>query len=252
MVDMCVPNTWQEVKEDFSCSGILLGHVGCSRWGRNSYGSTFVLSEREHSGVKKYDKGVKTEPYRTYGRVFTGPSTVDVTLGDEVCANLEKQDGAAWVLRGEAKEQVNVEDWEDVEKNSCSEANAISCSEPLALRKVPELEVVKPVFPYVPFDVSNLVDIRVNQTVFLVKQPFVRDDSLIASDSAIENCNRIFWRKNGKNEASNVWNVSKEAGYFHPGQEDMVISSLQALTFRVDSKARKSREEIRTFVDENN
>jgi len=89
----------------------------------------------------------------------------------------------------------------------------------LVPRKGSNLEVDKSVFSYFLFDNNNLVDVRVDHAIFLVQQPTIRNDSLAMSDSAIENCNRIFWVKNDKNEASSVWNVGKEAGYSHPGRE---------------------------------
>ena len=110
------------------------------------------------------------------------------------------------------------------------------------------LKVDKSVFSYFLFDNNNLVD----QAIFLVQQPTMRNNSLAISDSAIKNCNKTFWVKNDKNEASSVWNVGKEAGYSHPGREDLVIGSLQALTFQDGRKVRKSRGETSQFVDEDN
>lgn len=52
--------------------------------------------------------------------------------------------------------------------------------------------------------------------------------------------------------ASSVWSVGKEAEYSHLEQEDVVINSLHALSFRDGSEGRKPRGEIRKFVDENN
>lgn len=66
----------------------------------------------------------------------------------------------------------------------------------------------------------------------------MRNDTLCLSDSGIENCKRIFWAKNDLN-------VAKEAGYSHPGQEEVVINSLHALSFREGSEGRKARGEIR-------
>lgn len=91
-----------------------------------------------------------------------------------------------------------------------------------------------------------------DQAVFLVQQSTVRTDALCTTHSAIKNFNRIFWVKNDKNVASSVQCVGKEAGYSHPGREDIVINSLHALTYRDGCKVRKQRGEIRMFVDENN
>ena len=111
----------------------------------------------------------------------------------------------------------------------------------LVPRKGSNLEVDKSVLSDFLCDNNNLVDVRVDQAIFLVQQPTMRNDSLAMSDSAIKNCNRIFWVKNDENEASSVWNVGKEAGYSHPGRENLIIGSLQALTSRDGRKVRKSR-----------
>jgi len=55
--------------------------------------------------------------------------------------------------------------------------------------------------------------------VFLVHQSGSESNSLFASESAIENCNRIFWVKTDKKVASSVWGVGKEAGFSFPGRE---------------------------------
>jgi len=49
--------------------------------------------------------------------------------------------------------------------------------------------------------------------VFLVHQTDSSSNSLFTSESAIENCNRIFWVKTDKNMAASVRGVGKEAGF---------------------------------------
>lgn len=91
-----------------------------------------------------------------------------------------------------------------------------------------------------------------DQAVLMVQQPTARSATLFTSDSAIENCNRIFGVKNDKNDASSVWGVGKEAGYSHPGREDLVINSLCALSNSDGCKEKTTRGENKAVVDENN
>jgi len=70
--------------------------------------------------------------------------------------------------------------------------------------------------------------------VFLVHQSGSESNSLFASDSAIENCNRIFWVKTDKNVASNVWGVGKEESFSFPGREEIVLNSFVRCLIRVE------------------
>jgi len=117
------------------------------------------------------------------------------------------------------------------------EVNEVNRSMVLAYGKEMGIEEVKSDVA----DFHNLVDEKVDQTVFLVQQTNVRKNALCTTDSAIENCNRIYWVKNDKKVASNVWSVGKEAGYSHSRQEDAVINSLHALSSWNVSKGRKPR-----------
>jgi len=127
------------------------------------------------------------------------------------------------------------------------EVNEVIRSMTLASGKEMGIEEVKSDVATLQFDDPNLVDVRVDQTVFLVQQTNVTKDALCTTDSAIENCNRIYWEKNDKKVASSVWSVGKEAGFSHSGQEDGVIDSLHALTVRKVSKGRKPRKKSSKF-----
>jgi len=127
------------------------------------------------------------------------------------------------------------------------EVNEVNRSLALTSGKEMGIEEVKSDVAVLQFDDPNLVDVRVDQTVFLVQQTNVSKDAFCTTDSAIENCNRIYWEKNDKKVASNVWSVGKEAGFSHSGQEDAVINSLHALTVRKVSKGRKPRKKSSKF-----
>lgn len=78
-------------------------------------------------------------------------------------------------------------------------------------------------------DESGLVDVRVDQ-LLLVHLPEATADYLFTSDSAIENCNKLFWVNSDKNEVSNVWCVGKEVGFLFPGREGAILNSLLSLS----------------------
>jgi len=75
-----------------------------------------------------------------------------------------------------------------------------------------------------PFKTNNLVVVRVVQADYLVQQPVLRSVPIFLSDSAIENCNRIFEMKNKEYEVLKVWRVGKDMGFTCFGQENIVIS----------------------------
>lgn len=52
------------------------------------------------------------------------------------------------------------------------------------------------------------------------------------SDSNIENCNRVFWLNNTRLEAANMWELGKELGVTHTGNEDEILSRLIELENR--------------------
>ena len=85
---------------------------------------------------------------------------------------------------------------------------------------------------------SNLVEIRVAQVDYLVQQSGVRPTSTLLSDSAIENCNRIYRLKDVESEAVRVWEAGKDMGYTRYAQEDTVISRIQSLEVRDNSNLR--------------
>ena len=66
--------------------------------------------------------------------------------------------------------------------------------------------------------------------VFLVHQTSSSSNSLFTSDSAIENCNRIFWVKTDKNLAASVWGVGKEAGFSLADREEVVLDGIYSLS----------------------
>jgi len=88
--------------------------------------------------------------------------------------------------------------------------------------------------------------------VFLVHQSGSKLNSMFASDSAIENCNRIFWVKTDKNVASNVWGVGKEACFSFQGREEIVLNSICSLSNQGGVTTRKMWKERRKTVNEDN
>jgi len=79
-----------------------------------------------------------------------------------------------------------------------------------------------------PFKENNLVDVRVVQVDYLDQQPVLRSVPTLLSNSATQNCNKIFKMKNKEYEAIKVWRVGKDMSYTRSGQEDIVISRLQS------------------------
>jgi len=88
--------------------------------------------------------------------------------------------------------------------------------------------------------------------VFLVHQTGSASNSIFTTDSAIENCNRIFWVKTDKNVASSVWGVGKEAGFSFPGREEIVLNSICSLSNQGGVTTRKMWKERRKVVNEDN
>jgi len=86
--------------------------------------------------------------------------------------------------------------------------------------------------------------------VFLVHQTGSSSNSLFTSDSAIENCNKIFWVKTDKNVAASVWGVGKEAGFSFPGREDVVINGIYSLSNQGGVTTRRMWKERSKFVNE--
>jgi len=86
--------------------------------------------------------------------------------------------------------------------------------------------------------------------VFLVHQTGSSSNSLFTSDSAIENCNRIFWVKTDKNVATRVWGVGKEAGFSFLGREDVVVKDIYSLSNQGGVTTRRMWKERSKFVNE--
>jgi len=86
--------------------------------------------------------------------------------------------------------------------------------------------------------------------VFLVHQTGSSSNSLFTSDSAIENCNTIFWVKTDKNVAASVWGVGNEAGFSFPGREDVVLNGIYSLSNQGGVTTRKMWKERSKFVNE--
>ncbi|KAK7372242.1 hypothetical protein VNO80_05616 [Phaseolus coccineus] len=87
---------------------------------------------------------------------------------------------------------------------SILEASEASRSLSLASRKVAGLGEEASELADSPLAESKLVEVRVDQVDFLVQQPVSRLEFSSMSDSVIENCNRIYWLKNDKNEATRI------------------------------------------------
>ena len=75
---------------------------------------------------------------------------------------------------------------------------------------------------------------------------------MFASNSAIENCNRIFWVKTDKNVASSVWGVGKEVGFSFLDREEVVLNSICSLSNQGGVTTRKMWKERRKAVNEDN
>ena len=56
--------------------------------------------------------------------------------------------------------------------------------------------------------------------------------------------------RSGKNVASSVWGVGKEAGFSFPGQEDMVLNSICSLSNQGGVTTRKMWKERRKVINE--
>jgi len=75
------------------------------------------------------------------------------------------------------------------------------------------------------------------------------------SDSAMRNCNMMFWMNNEHSEAFRVWYIGKELGFSFSGEKDVAIGRLQAMEMRDKSKVHKrsrSRVENNLSDDEAN
>jgi len=86
--------------------------------------------------------------------------------------------------------------------------------------------------------------------VFLVHQTGSSSNSLIPYDSAIENCNRIFWVKTDKNVVASVWGVGKETGFSFPGREEVVLNGLYSLSNQGGVTTRKMWKERSKVINE--
>jgi len=238
-----ISNTWMKEFEE-SLGGVgALGHEESLGWEGDSIRLGPRLEELEQSGGREVGLG--------------DVASIDHVISGEILGHMVVDDrgNVQGLVSGQKKgyevDQLVVEGKGIHSPSRSFGGTKANNSLFLVSRKGSNLEVDKSVFSDFLFDNNNLVDVRVDQAIFLVHQP-TRNDSLVISDSAIKNCNRIFWVKNDKNEASSVWNVGKEAGYSHPRREDLVIGSLQALTYQDGRKVRKSRGETSQFADEDN
>jgi len=86
--------------------------------------------------------------------------------------------------------------------------------------------------------------------VFLVHQTGSSSNSLFTSDSAIENCNRIFWVKTDKNLAASVWGVGKEVGFSLADREEVVLDGIYSLSNQGEVTTRRMWKERSKFVNE--
>jgi len=120
-------------------------------------------------------------------------------------------------------------------------ANAFSRPLCLAVTKVEDFGEEGAELAVSPFEDCNLVDVRVVYDDYLVSQPVLRSVPIFMSDSAIENCNRIYRLKNEVFEAARIYNLCKEMGFTCSGQEDLVIRSLHSLENRDSCKLRNER-----------
>ena len=69
----------------------------------------------------------------------------------------------------------------------------------------------------------------------------MRPTLVLLSDSAMENCNRIYMMKNDESEAVRVWKAGKGMGYTHCAQEETVVSRIQSLEVRDSCEKRNVR-----------
>jgi len=86
--------------------------------------------------------------------------------------------------------------------------------------------------------------------VFLVHQKGSSSNSLFTSDSAIENCNRIFWVNTDKNMAASVWGVGKEVGFSFSDREDVVLNGIYSLSNQGGVTTRRMWKKRSKFVNE--
>jgi len=100
------------------------------------------------------------------------------------------------------------------------------------------------------YEESNLVDVRVVQVDYLFQQSGPRAVSNFRSDSAIENCSKIYKLKNEVFEAAKIWKSGTKMSYTFSGQEDVVIRSLQSMENWDNSKWRNVKGEITISDDE--
>jgi len=56
------------------------------------------------------------------------------------------------------------------------------------------------------------------------------------SDSAIRNCNKLFWLKNDNGNVRRMWNIGKEMDFSLLGEEEIIINRLCSLETR-DNKS---------------
>ncbi|KAK8466935.1 hypothetical protein PHAVU_008G195328 [Phaseolus vulgaris] len=88
------------------------------------------------------------------------------------------------------------------------------------------------------------------EQVFLVHQTGSSSNSLFTSDSAIENCNMIFWVKTDKNLAASVWGVGKEAGFSLADREEVVLDGIYSLSNQGGVTTRRMWKERSKVVNE--
>ena len=86
--------------------------------------------------------------------------------------------------------------------------------------------------------------------VFFVHEIGSSSNSIFTFDSAIENCNRIFWVKIDKNVAAGVWGVGKEAGFSFPSRDEVVLNGIYSLSNQGEVTTRKMWKERSKFVNE--
>ncbi|KAL9322477.1 hypothetical protein ACSQ67_010530 [Phaseolus vulgaris] len=130
----------------------------------DSFGPTLDLGEMEHSGARVVGKEVGVSPRRAIGEVNVVSSVVGAPTCGAGYAILapEKLDGVEGFWRGLLRRMIR--------KWPVFEVNEVNHSSSLISPKVPNVEVDKNVPTDVPFDATNLVDVRVDQAVFLVQR----------------------------------------------------------------------------------
>jgi len=72
-------------------------------------------------------------------------------------------------------------------------------------------------------------------------EPLINLNNFI-SDSAVKNCNNLFWTKNVNLEVVRLWSLGKEVGFSLDGEKEQVIETI-GLTEVRDKKE---------FIDEDN